>query len=263
MAIMPEEEKKEKEKVETETTEEVEKTTEEKTDAETTEETKEESKEETEKESKDTGSDTTIDYEAELKKEKEARELAEKALSEDRYHGDKRKEKEEEVEEEEDDDKPLTRAELQAELARHGEEVKKTSRMAQAENYADKISSSDDERNLIIERWKNRGFPESLTLEEQMDEVYASVNSKKMIGERNEVMRALKGKQGVSTSDANVHQDELQQTKSEPDASSADKQALVSAGWVWNSKTKRHEKKSKDGKRTYKRDSKTGAVSPV
>ena len=259
MATMPEDEK----KVETETTEEVKETTEEKTDAETTEETsKEESKEESEE-----GSDITIDYEAELKKEKEAREGLEKQIAGDayKYRKDKREEKEEEVkeEEEDDDDKPLTRAELQAELARHGEEVKKTSRMAQAENYADKISSSEAERNLIIERWKNRGFPESLTLEQQMDEVYASVNSKKMIGERNEVMRALKGKQGVSTSDAGVHQDELQQTKSEPDASSADKQALVSAGWVWNSKTKRHEKKSNDGKRTYKRDSKTGAVTPV
>jgi len=203
--------------------------------------------EESEDDDKSTHSDK-IDYEAELAKEREAREKAEKALAEKRFKFSKEKREAKPEEDEEEEEKPLTKRELQELLS---EERQKTTKVLQSTRIAEiagKYATSDAEKNLYIEIHTNRTFPEHLTLDEQMEEVYAIANRKKLIGERNEALRALKSKSGVNDNPANTHQDS---PKGGEPKDSADLIAIKQVGYAWNGTTRLYEKKINGGVLVY------------
>ncbi len=159
---------------------------------------------------------------------------------------------EEGEEEEADEDRPLTQKDLAEVEAR----IEKKHQKRQALTIAKTYAGSDKEAELIVAKWNNRTFPEGLPLEQQIEEMYAVVNSKKLIGERNEALRALKTKRGVSNNAAGTHEAPKGPAKKVV-ISPADLQAIVAAGFVLNSKAGRYEKKLPDGSILI-RDPKTG-----
>ncbi|MEK7578128.1 MAG: hypothetical protein AAB456_00185 [Patescibacteria group bacterium] len=182
------------------------------------------------------------DYEAELAREREARKKAEDALADRRFKESERKRKEEdEGTGDNPDDKPLTASQLEQILSRDREANRKEVRNVQATEIAGKLATSEVEKNLIVEVWKNRTFPEHLTLDEQIEEAYAIANRKKLIGERNEALRALRGKDNINTNPAATHHDAPK--AGAPKLSPADQTATTAAGFIWNGVTRRYEKK--------------------
>ena len=207
-------------------------------------ETKEEESEE-EDESKDPDK---IDYEAELLKEREAREKAEKAAADTSFklREQKRKGKDEEDDEEEEEvEKPLTASQLQTILAKEREETTKSLNVQRIAEIAGKLATSESERNLLIEIHKNRSFPQHLSLEEQLEEAYAIANRKKLVGERNEALRALRGKDGVNDNPASTHQDAPK--SGEPKIDAVDLQAIKEVGYSFNNVSHLYEKKLPNG----------------
>jgi len=225
---MPEEQKAAQEAQEVETS----------TDDETTEE---KSKEESQQ----------VDYKAELDKERQARELAEKSAADLAFKLREKKRNEEDYDEEE---KPLTAKELQKILAEERQANEKKALMFEAERIADTFSTNSEEKSLILEIHKNRSFPSHLTLSEQIEESYLIANKKRILGENSELKRALKSKQNVNNTSANTHQDEP--SAGQPKMSPADAKALDLAGFKWNGTKRVYEKKLADG-RTLIRDPKT------
>lgn len=192
--------------------------------------------------------DKKIDYEAEYKKEFERREAAERVLAENRYKKSeaKRKSAEEILGEGNDDtSEPLTKDDLKAILAEERQAMQKEVQAVRISELAGKMANSDSEAKLIIEIHKGRTFPSYLSLEEQVEESYVIANRKKFLGERNEALRALKNKDNASHDAIGTHQDEPQ--GSEPNMSSADKQAITAVGYKYNGNNRRYEKKFKNG----------------
>jgi len=185
--------------------------------------------------------------EAELKREREAREKAEKALADRAF-------KEREERRKSGEDKPLTASELESILVRERQFTQKEVRSVQISELAGRMSESDVEKNLIIEVHKNRTFPEHLSIEEQLEESYLIANRKKILGERAELLRALRGREGVTHDAASTHRDAPE--GGEPNIPPADAQAFKAAGFVWNGKSRQYEKKLSNGSLLI-RDSKT------
>lgn len=177
-----------------------------------------------------------IDYKKLLEEEKEKREKAEKALAGDRYHSKQNKEEEEELD---DDDKPITKAEL---LRINEEERQKTDKMLnqeRIESIASSLSVNEDEKALALEIHKNRTFPSGMTLKEQMEEAFVIANKGRLIGERNEALKALKNKPSNNASSARQDIED----GNEPSIEGNIKVSLSRKGFVYNSTLKRYEKK--------------------
>ena len=204
-------------------------------------------------------STSTIDYSAELEKELASAEQraikAEKALAEKRFKASK--ETREEVGE--DEDRPATKAELSRFLAENEQKNKKVIEKQQADALADRLAGSEDEKKLILAKWENRTFPANYSLEEQIKESYVLANGNKLIAERDEAIRALKGKDGVSRDTAETHI-QPQQTK-EAEVTGDVKSVIGRRGFVFNQTTKQYEKTTANGKKLIY-DKKTGNVYP-
>lgn len=123
------------------------------------------------------------------------------------------------------------------------------------------MAGSDKEAELIVAKWANRTFPKNLTLEDQISEAYAITHRKKLLGERNEALRALRGKQGIKKDGSGTHR-EAAKNGSEPKLPAADAQAIAAAGFKWNLKSRQFEKKLKNGDMLI-RDTKTKQVKLV
>jgi hypothetical protein len=187
------------------------------------------------------------DYEARLKAEREAREKAEKALADKRFKEDEAKRRGE-SHQDDDEDKPLTRKELQEVLAKERQDSRRLLEATRFEAVAKTLATSDAEAQAIMEVHRNRVFPAHLTIEQQVEESFAIVNSKKLISERNEALRALKNKDTVIKNPASTHQDGMQTpTKISPQ----DTQTAKLAGLTWNATSKRFEKKLPNGSMIY------------
>ena len=227
--------------------------------AEETKATEDETTEEEESEEGAESDEESKQLEAELQKEREAREKAEKALAERRFKSSekKREEKDSDDDGESEEDKPMTRKEFEAALAKQDEKTRKEMLHASAERIAEGLSGSEIEKQLVLEKWKNRTFPAHLSLEEQIEECYAIANRKKIIGERNEALRALKGKQGANKGAAGTHHDAPAGTA--PKIAGSDAAELARVGFKYNTTAKRYEKKLPNGKLLVKKDLKSPA----
>jgi hypothetical protein len=205
-------------------------------------------------------STSKIDYSAELEKElalAEQRAIkAEKALAEKRF---KNSEKNREEDEPEDEDKPLTKSELSKLLAENEQKNQKIIETKEAEALAERLAGSEDEKKLILAKWKNRTFPSNYSLKEQIQESYILANGSKLIAERNEALRALKGRDGINRDTADTHIEP--QTTKDAEVTGDVKSVIGRRGFVFNQTTKQYEKTTANGKKLIY-DKKTGNVYP-
>ncbi len=205
---------------------------------------------EDEDDSEKSSSTDDLDLDAELEKERRAGEPdPEKAKK--RFKDSEKKKAESD---EGDDDKPLTRKDL----ADFAAGIRKETNAERAFEVARKMAGSDKEAELIVAKWNNRTFPKNLTLEEQITEAFVITHHKKLIGERNEALRGLKGKKGIKKDVASSHQDG-NKNNAEPKLPPADAAAIRASGFSWNNVAKRYEKKLANG-RLLVRDPKTKQV---
>lgn len=228
-------------------------TTEESKETEETKETdvvaKESDDQTTEDESKDESDEESQQLKAELEKERKARKEAETAAADKAFKLRELKEKKrgesEEREVQDDEEQPLTRKDLERIRAEEREATRKEMLSFEANRIASQLASSDTEKEVILEKWKNRSFPAHLSLEDQLEECYVITHRKKLLGERNEALRALKGKQGVNRDASGTHHDA--QTGNQPKLAPADAAELARLGFKWNGTNRRYEKKLANG----------------
>ena len=195
----------------------------------TEDETSDEGSEGTEDSSEQT-SLTQEEIEAELAKEKEARKKAEDALADRAFklRKSKRKEGEEEGEVEEEE-KPLTATDLKGILHQDRQETLKEFKGAEILQKAKDLASSDKEAELMVETHRNRTFPAHLSIDEQMDEVYAIVNRKRLLAQNEELKRKITSKETVTTSEEGDYRETPASTVKAP----ADvKQQLIDKGFT-------------------------------
>jgi hypothetical protein len=202
------------------------------------------SSEETEEESEEkSSSQEEIDYEAELIEEKKRGtpdpEIAKKAFKE---REEKRKHKEEEEDDTEDEDKPLTRKDLQS--IRH--QMKSEVYSDRIQEIASELSSSTAEANLTIEIHKNRVYPESMPLKEQLEEAWIIANRKKILSKNKELGRALLSRKTASQDTATTHRDKMEGSTPKMNASDAD--SYKRAGYEYDAKNRVYKKKLPSGK---------------
>lgn len=159
---------------------------------------------------------------------------------------------EDDEEEVDDEDKPLTRKDI-AEIEARSYARAQSDR---ALELARAIAGSDKEATLIFEKWRNRTFPAGLPLQQQIEEAYVITHSKKMIGERNESLRALKAKGNTTKVAPSSHQDA--QKGGEPKMSDADRQGYITAGYTYDSTKGMYKKPLKGGRLHLYKDPRTG-----
>lgn len=177
-----------------------------------------------------------IDYEAELARERERRETAEKALADKAFKSrDKKRKEEDEDGDEPEEDKPLTSKELQTILERDREQTRKEMQSEVISEKAKKLAGSDAEASLIVEIHKNRSFPAGMPLDEQLEEAYAIANRKSLIAQNAELKRALQSKGNVSDNSVNAHREPAAAEESKMSAN--DVGAIKDAGYVWDGKS--------------------------
>ena len=148
----------------------------------------------------------------------------------------------------------VSRAELQEILAADRKERQRDSALA----FAKEMAGSDKEAELIVSKWNNRTFPNTLTLREQIEEAYAITHAKRIRGQRDEAMRALKGKQGVKKDASGKHHDP-KQAINEPKLPPAEAATLRQSGFSWSPKNRRYQKRLPNG-RVLVRDPKTKQI---
>ena len=146
-----------------------------------------------------------------------------------------KREEEEEVKE----DAPLTLADLNKIRAEDKAEYRREFQGERALELARGMSESDNEANAIIARWGNRVFPEGMGLQEQIEEMHASVNRKVLVSKNKELMRALKAKGNESKDTATTYRDDTKGT--EPKLAADVKSQLK--GYAYNTATKMFEKR--------------------
>lgn len=129
---------------------------------------------------------------------------------------------------EDDEDKPLTKRQLEEILARD----RKERREQDARAIASTLSKKPKVVELLVEKWKNRTFPENLTLQQQMVEIYGGTYANKLIGEKNEALRALRNKGRVNRDSSSTHRDG-QPSKGQPKLPPADLRAIQGMGYKW------------------------------
>lgn len=199
------------------------------------------------------------DYEAELAKERERAEKAEKAAAELAFQNrrERRKDKDGNVIEggELDEDKPLTARQLQTMLDADRQKNRKELQSEMIVEKARKIASSDSEARYIAEIHKNRTFPAGMSLDEQLEEAYAIANRKKVVAQNSELKRALISKETAGKGGGSAHQDD--RPAGEPRLAPNDLSAIKAAGLAWDGKAKLYTKKIAGGKKTLYYDPKT------
>lgn len=206
-----------------------------------------------------------IDYKAIAETERKKREDAERVLAEGRYKNAQKKrlkdesEDEEQLddEEEDDEDRPLTRREYAKMMQENNQRFEKQVQASRIADIAKSIARNADEASAIVEIHKNRTFPAYMPLEQQMNEAFLIANSSKILGEHQEALRALRGKNGVVKNPAAGHRDGP--LSAEPKMAGADIQAIKDAGFNWNGTSKSYEKKLSNGD-ILRRDPKTKAT---
>ncbi len=195
-----------------------------------------------------------IDFGSELEKEKKrGKPDPKKAAEAFKERNKKRKgEVEEDDEEEDDEDKPMTRREMREFLAGQS----KVQNAGEIRRIAYGLADSDDEAEYIIELHKNRIFPDDLSIADQVEEAHAIANRKRSKAKMKELLRAKKGKKGVSKGGGTSgHQESFRGPA--PKVPDDLKASLKRSGFVLDTKDRKWKKKLPNGK-TLVKDTPTG-----
>jgi hypothetical protein len=184
---------------------------------------------------------------AQLEKERKAREESERKLEITRQKSRERWErKQEQNDGEEEADAPLTASALEAILSQREEKLRKEMQSQRISEVANKFASTPEEKDLVLETYRNRQFPEHLSLEEQLEEASLIAFKHRYKGERAELIRAAKGKVASSSSYSSTQQDSAESNAKK--IGGADGAEMSRIGFTWNSANKRYEKKLGNGK---------------
>lgn len=194
-----------------------------------------------------------IDYEAELRKEKERADAAEKKLAADAFK--KREDRRKGEESGEQEEKPLTARELQEILATDRAQVRKETQSEFIREKAMKLAGGQAEAELIVEIHKNRQFPSHLSLDEQLEESYAIANRKNILRKNDELKRALRSKELAGSESGATHREG--NAAGEPRMQSQDREALLSAGFSWDGGKRAYKKSLAGGKMVLYNDPRT------
>ena len=197
-----------------------------------------------------------IDYEAELKAEKERREKAEKALAEKAFKDRKKKRDEEQEQEEEQDeeDKPLTASQLEIILAKERQQTQKQLEGTRAVEIARANTSSETEAQAALEFWKNRVVPTG-NLEDDIRFAIGGLNSRRIVAQNEELKRALRSKETKGAGGEGTFRDAPQ--AGEPQLAPQDAQAVKQSGFVWDAVKKLYKKPLAGSKKTLYYDVKS------
>lgn len=190
------------------------------------------------------------DYKAQLEAERLKREKAEKALADQAYKDREAKRKAEDDEPEDSDDGTMSKDQVKQLIAQGAAQAKKESFLYEAGRIASQLSTSEDEKTLIMMKWQGMSFNESTPLGEQIEDAMVLVNKKKMIGERNEALRTLSSRNSANR-DGSGSRGSEGTSKAGAKLDSGDKQVLSDAGLTYNTSTRRYEKKLGSGKIQY------------
>lgn len=190
-------------------------------------------------------SSTTIDYEAELKREREAREKAEAALADRAFKEREAKRHKPQGEDNEDGEQLLTRKDLTEVLAQERQTTEKVLAAGRIQDIAKGMASSEAEAALLVEIHKNRTWPASMPLEEQLEEAHAIANKKRLAPILSETQRALRSRELAGHTVAATHIDAPQ--GSEAQLSAADAAGIKASGFAWNGANRQYEKKLPNG----------------
>ena len=192
-----------------------------------------------------------VDYEAELVKERERRQKAEEKLDETRKRAKERYQEHHKEEETEDDDeeRPLTAREMNTILDERDDRIRKETQAMRIGEIARKYATSEAEAQLIVEIHKNRSFPSSLSLEEQIEEAYAIANRKRIMAKNEELTRALRSRETITRGGGQYRDSAL--SANEPKLGAADIQAIKSAGFVWDAQQRLYKKTLAKGKNLF------------
>ncbi len=191
--------------------------------------------------------------EAQLQKEKDAGDAKDKIIADQAFKLREKQRKDDIVDDpDEEPEKGMTRTEVQAMM----DSQNKANKSNEIDEIVSLMSDNDKERELIKLTHKNRTYPAHLSMKEQLKEAYLVANKGKIVGENQELKRALSGKKNASTDASATHQDSPK--GGEPKfAKPADKAELARQGWKWNGTTKRHEKEMNGGTLVRHKDGKT------
>lgn len=189
-----------------------------------------------------------IDYRAELALEKARSEKLQREIADRDFKLREARRKQEE-EGEIPEDAPLTEGRLKDILATERQATQKEVQSVQIRDIAGKLASTPEEAALIVEIHKNRQFPESLSLQEQLEEAHAIANRKKFASRNSELARALRSKDTALHDTASTYRDVP--AAAEPKIAQADVQAMKEAGMSWDGKQRLYSKKLPSGKFLY------------
>jgi len=196
----------------------------------------------------DSSSKGQIDYKAIAEEEKRKRIEAEQAIIKAKL--DKKKAAKDDGDNADDDDtdeddKPITRKDLDAVVQSTRQNLTKEFYATQITEIAKELSESDDEAAAIVEVHKSRTFPAHLSLRDQLEEVHAIVNRKRLISKNSELARANRSKETASNDSAGTYRDGQEGTA--PKMSTSDTQAYERAGFIYDAKDKLYKKKLPNG----------------
>ncbi|MCR4285496.1 MAG: hypothetical protein NUW00_01220 [Candidatus Kaiserbacteria bacterium] len=149
---------------------------------------------------------------------------------------------------EEDDSKPLTKAELKALLDERDSSNAKNGQAIEAMTLAKTLTESDDEAQYAVELFKHITLPFD-TLEENMRFIIGGMNAERLIGQTEEVKRALKSKETARKNTAITVRDKA--SGSQPAISSDVKAVLKAQGYKYLSEKKAYGKKLANGKMLF------------
>ena len=160
----------------------------------------------------------------------------------------------EEEEEQDEDERPVTRRELADMLA---EQVHRNTLVTQEDSIvelSESLGQTSQEAELIRSIHANRIFPVGMPLREQMAEAAAIANVKRVEARNAELTRKIQSQNTVSRNTATTHRDP--QVSLEPEMAPDLKVSMQRAGYIYNSTSRRYEKKLPNGKTLVKEPNK-------
>jgi hypothetical protein len=151
----------------------------------------------------------------------------------------------EEPEEPDDKDKPLTRREQEEMLAEMTRNAEINANQDRIFEYSNNFAETPQEAELIREIHKNRVFPSTMSIRDQVAEAHAIANAKRIQAKNVELTRAVQHGNTVSRDTAQTHRDP--QASPQPGLPADMETSLKRSGYVYNSQEKRYEKTLPNG----------------
>lgn len=146
----------------------------------------------------------------------------------------------------EEEEVPLTESRLMEILSQNNQNLIRETQGDRLQQIAETVAESPKEAEYLIALHKNRSFPQSMSLVDQLAECKAIADHKRLKAQNGELRRAVNSKDGVVKKHASTQRDPQRATapQLEPDQAAS----LKRAGYVFNAKSRQYEKTLPTGK---------------